>query len=783
MIGRATPPRLALVLSLCAAMLAPGSALGSEFTRTATNTSVTLSATSAPAGTRVKVTATVAPIPDDGRVVLTAWTAQSGGKQVLSKTVRVNATTGKAVWDDDLQFQIGTYWFDAEFQGSAYYAPSTSARSKFTVVAKAYSLAITGPASGAIITASQPTSVGWSISPVDAGAGLIEVLLDGEPVASRRVNWQQTSGTVPIGAVDIGQRKLSVRHWPNDWKYGVQVSTENSVGFTHADMSQARTDFVASFSRTLTVGVTPPLLVDSPMQVEHVRLSNDGDTSGGLLVNGTTMSWQWVVPWTLASGADGWRAVWMQVKPYDGDWTVPVRDRIYLDRGAPSGTFTIDGGATTVGSAWEHTLYEQELQGSVNDLALTAGGAISHVAISNDGKRWAYRSFDGDPAQHTISWLVADSTFGWDRQPGPKTAYVKWRDSAGNWSAPATRDYELLYGAQPATLLVNGSRGYHSGDNAYMSSPNVTLSFDVPRLPPGGIDYVLVSEGDTGKTKKVAWTSGLTIPWSLVDPNYGYTSGDGIKNVYVSLWYAGGTAHASTGVLVFLDRVVPTTTVPVPAFAPNTTVGQPSGGVSAASTSQAIATEIAWTGTDRNEVVGHRLQRKIDTASWAGVSLADATLPKAVQVLNTGPSYRYRSRTTDVAGNVSAWKEGPAFTLRVRQESATSITYGGTWRNVSRADAMGGQLRTTTASGASFKATFTGRGIAWVAPRSAAGGTADVYVDGKLVKTVHLSLSSGYRPRLVVFSMAWKAVGTHTIRVVSKQAGKEVGIDSLLILR
>jgi hypothetical protein len=95
---------------------------------------------------------------------------------------------------------------------------------------------------------------------------------------------------------------------------------------------------------------------------------------------------------------------------------------------------------------------------------------------------------------------------------------------------------------------------------------------------------------------------------------------------------------------------------------------------------------------------------------------------------------------------------------------------------------LGGKLRTTTSKGGSAALTFTGTGVAWVAPRSPDGDSVDVYIDGRKVKTAQL-VASSHQPRRVVFSIAWRKAGRHTIRIVHRYSGHELPLDAFVVLR
>ena len=96
----------------------------------------------------------------------------------------------------------------------------------------------------------------------------------------------------------------------------------------------------------------------------------------------------------------------------------------------------------------------------------------------------------------------------------------------------------------------------------------------------------------------------------------------------------------------------------------------------------------------------------------------------------------------------------------------------------------GGTTRYTKARGASIGRSFTGKGIALVAPMGPNRGAARVYVDGTLARTIHLG-ARNLHPRRILFTTSWKTTATHSIRVVGNgtRHHRRVDVDAFVILR
>ncbi len=85
--------------------------------------------------------------------------------------------------------------------------------------------------------------------------------------------------------------------------------------------------------------------------------------------------------------------------------------------------------------------------------------------------------------------------------------------------------------------------------------------------------------------------------------------------------------------------------------------------------------------------------------------------------------------------------------------------------------------------GAKAKLSFTGRNVAWGAPKSAVRGQAEVWVDGVKETTVDL-YSSTTLARRVVFSKSWAFSGSHTVevRVLGTAGRPRVDVDAFVVL-
>ena len=180
------------------------------------------------------------------------------------------------------------------------------------------------------------------------------------------------------------------------------------------------------------------------------------------------------------------------------------------------------------------------------------------------------------------------------------------------------------------------------------------------------------------------------------------------------------------------------------------------------------------------------MQRSTDGGAYEAVSLPSDAATRALS-LAPGHDYRFRVRATDDNGNTSSWHYGPRLVLEAIQETSSAIGYSPTdaWRQQLLGSAYGGQVRFATAAGSTARLTFTGRSIAWVAPKSSTRGRADVLLDGTRVATVDLSSPRALARRMVYSANGLDPTVTHTLELeVLGTAGRpRVDVDAFVVLR
>ncbi len=184
-----------------------------------------------------------------------------------------------------------------------------------------------------------------------------------------------------------------------------------------------------------------------------------------------------------------------------------------------------------------------------------------------------------------------------------------------------------------------------------------------------------------------------------------------------------------------------------------------------------------WTATDTpSGVARSELQRK--RGSWRQLATGGGTGSASFD-LERGDTTRLRVRVTDRADNQAT--SAPIDTrLLVRDSSSSVVRWTGGWRTVTASDALGRSVRRSTSGSSRASLTFSGRGVALVAPQGPRQGKVTISIDGQTVATVDLS-ADRKRPRRVVFASGVLAPGSHVITIRTRGSGTQ--LDALLVLR
>ena len=282
------------------------------------------------------------------------------------------------------------------------------------------------------------------------------------------------------------------------------------------------------------------------------------------------------------------------------------------------------------------------------------------------------------------------------------------------------------------------------------------------------------------------WTV-APIPTSL----YGWTATTGAVRVTVpSSTRAGMYDFVVTGtnwgrsdsatVKVEVSGDMPTASAPRVSLARSLSLGR-------SGSTDTYTVQAAWpAATDPSDaIVAYQVQLSTNGVWGRTITLAGTTRAARYSGLRFWSSYNVRVRAQDSDGDWSLWAQPSAgFNTAAVGDRSSRLTYRGTWRKVLSSSATNGTLTASTARGASVRHTFTGRGVALVAPLGPGRGRATVYVDGRYRATVDLK-AVRYHARRVVYALDLGATGSHTIelRVLGTSGRPTVALDAVVILR
>jgi hypothetical protein len=354
---------------------------------------------------------------------------------------------------------------------------------------------------------------------------------------------------------------------------------------------------------------------------------------------------------TLPDVGDGSVTVEVQVIDAAGN-SATASDSISLDRTAPTGSFTINGGASSTAA-------------SGVTLALTAsdaGSGLSSMRFSNDGQTWS-------------DWQSVSTSAGWDivsgaggvAGPGDKTVHVQWRDAAGNISSTASS--VITYSPLPddsATMTINdGATTTHN--------PVVTVDTTLAEGSP--LTQMRLSN-DAGTTWSDWQAIVTTVTWTL-------SSGDGTKTVTVQYQTDLSVSITHTD-SILLDTKAPTASVAI-----SVTICQRSG-----SNTLTIDTDEPSAGGANSGTVGYRMTWD---ATPSGTFTSELSWPASLSVslpTATG-THHLNIQVADAAGNISATASVTVL-IDETAPSGTVVITGG--KSTTGITPMSGYSATTTSA-------------------------------------------------------------------------------------
>lgn len=187
-----------------------------------------------------------------------------------------------------------------------------------------------------------------------------------------------------------------------------------------------------------------------------------------------------------------------------------------------------------------------------------------------------------------------------------------------------------------------------------------------------------------------------------------------------------------------------------------------------------IPMTVFWGAFDADGVRMHDLEAIVN-----GVA-EQVSLPRTssgTYKLRPGKNYQFAVRSQDAGGRWSRYAYGARFGLSLIGEGAAARSTGWTVHSVS--DALGGSDLFSRTPGAWTSYKFYGDYVAWIGPRWPRGGSANIYIDDRLLQTVDLNSRSTLH-RQVLSAWQWAMRGNHKITIEVQQASVEA--DGFIIL-
>jgi hypothetical protein len=199
-----------------------------------------------------------------------------------------------------------------------------------------------------------------------------------------------------------------------------------------------------------------------------------------------------------------------------------------------------------------------------------------------------------------------------------------------------------------------------------------------------------------------------------------------------------------------------------------------------------IPVRITWTaGSDTGSgVKGYQVERSVNGGAFQIVVPLTTALGHSFDLPNSAITYRFRVRTIDNRDNVGVARNDVAFKTISYSESSTAMHYSGTWGTSTSTAYIGGKARISSTRNASVSLSFRGNRVGWYSRLAPTNGTAKVYIDGSLYKTVSL-FSSTVVDRKLVFTKNWTTVGNHSIRIVvaGTSGHPKIVVDQIFVLQ
>ncbi len=170
------------------------------------------------------------------------------------------------------------------------------------------------------------------------------------------------------------------------------------------------------------------------------------------------------------------------------------------------------------------------------------------------------------------------------------------------------------------------------------------------------------------------------------------------------------------------------------------------------------------------------LGRKVETGAWTALASGATTLP-------FGRSYQFRAQATDTKGQLSPWTNGPAGTLKLKDDAGTQPTWSANWTHHADSTAVDKTIHASSSGTAAVTFKFTGRSVAVIAPRGPHQASFSAVLDGKKMGVIAPSASFLTARRTVaIYSFSKAGAHTLTLHVVRSSGHTLAELDAFAVL-
>jgi hypothetical protein len=117
-------------------------------------------------------------------------------------------------------------------------------------------------------------------------------------------------------------------------------------------------------------------------------------------------------------------------------------------------------------------------------------------------------------------------------------------------------------------------------------------------------------------------------------------------------------------------------------------------------------------------------------------------------------------------------------TVTTVDDASASVAYTGTWSRISNTAFLKGTEHVSTAASSTASLTFTGTKVTYLASKTTAAGSVDIYLDGVLKATKSLASTSTVN-KATIYASPLLTAGSHTIKLVVKSG--RVNVDAFKV--